>query len=163
MTNNIPFLEKDLETIIFETENTLICDRGMFIRGEKKRQLRLGGYGVADIVTFRRVRNNPPDFFNYKSHIEITVYELKQKTINSTTLMQAYRYCKGIQSYIKQTRGFSFPIKFQVVLVGKELCNGDFCYVPDFIPNLTVYTYSYDFDGISFNQEANYKLTNEGF
>ena len=47
------FLEKDLEDIIFETDNDLLFEHGLFIDGQKKRQVRIGNYGIADLITCR--------------------------------------------------------------------------------------------------------------
>ena len=48
------FLEKDLEEIIWDAYKndklSLINNRGLFINGLIKRQLRIGNYGIADLV-----------------------------------------------------------------------------------------------------------------
>lgn len=158
--SKLSFLEKDLETIIFETENKFLYERGLYITGEKKRQLRIGNYGIADIITFRK--HNFWEEGEEESKLCITVYELKQKIINANTLMQAFRYCKGIEQYINH-RNKNLSVMFKVVLIGKELSDGDFCYLPDYIDNLSMYTYDYGFDGIKFKYQDSYRLTEEGF
>ena len=54
------FLEKDLEEIIFETSNKELNERGLFVYGKKYRQLRIGNYGVADLVVVDRTPNYAP-------------------------------------------------------------------------------------------------------
>jgi hypothetical protein len=46
------FLEKDLEDIIFDSPNEELRKRGLNIWGKKKRQLNIGNYGRADIITY---------------------------------------------------------------------------------------------------------------
>lgn len=155
------FLEKTLETIIFETDNDLLQDRGLDISGKKIRQVRIGNYGIADLITIEK------EYYmineeRHMPHLIVTIYELKKDKIDANTMMQAFRYVKGIQRYLKH-RGKDFSIRFQAVLVGKELCMGDFCYLLDFIPKMTAVTYSYEFDGITFSRNDSYCLTKEGF
>lgn len=45
------FLEKTLEDIIFETSNDDLKERGLWICGNKKRQVKIGNYGIADLIT----------------------------------------------------------------------------------------------------------------
>lgn len=79
------FLEKDLEDIIFNADNESLQSRGLEIRGFKKRQLNIGNYGIADIVTFERSNYIDEEYAEYvggenKTHSRpiITVYELKK-------------------------------------------------------------------------------------
>ena len=62
------FLEKDLEQIIYESSNKLLREKGLNIRGKKYRQLRIGNYGIADIISVRR----------YEDCLYINIYELKK-------------------------------------------------------------------------------------
>ena len=161
------FLEKDLEQIIFETDNRKLITRGLYLNGTKKRQLRLGNYGIADIVSFH-VDNDDiydvmSDQYKREPYLEITVCELKQNKLDVGTFLQAIRYCKGIESYIKNSRRKQIELKFSVVLIGKEVSSGDFVYFPDFISNLKIYTYSYEFEGILFKEIKTYQLSTPGF
>lgn len=156
------FLEKDLEQIIFETPNSKLKEKGLLIQGEKKRQLRIGGYGISDIVTFSRHRKPMTIFDDVQPYLFVNVFELKQNKIDANAMMQAFRYCKGIERYI-HSRNKHFDISYGVTLIGKEISLGDFCYLPCFMGNLHVYTYKYTIDGMTFKKEVGYKLTNEGF
>jgi len=160
------FLEKDLEQIIFDADHEELFDRGLFLYGAKKRQLNIGNYGIADIVYFHRVRE---PIGNY---LVVTIVELKQKQINVGTFLQAIRYAKGIERYLKK-RKFSFYVKFEIMLIGRTVdINSSFSYMFDFFRNdlnygdatrVSGYTYDYDIDGISFREVADYKLSKEGF
>jgi hypothetical protein len=151
------FLEKNLEDIIYETDNNLLTKRGLFIYGKKKRQVRIGNYGVADIITYYRgiTDENEPELI-------INIYELKKDIINIDTFLQALRYYKGICRYLDK-RDFYENVRYRLILIGKTIDPGDFKYLTDFAYNINIFTYSYQFDGIKFTQERGYRLINEGF
>lgn len=157
------FLEKNLEDIIFETSNASMTFRGLRIKGKKMRQVRIGRYGIADMITVRRKKSFISEYGCEITHLEITVFELKRKVIDSTAMMQACRYMKGISEYILNHRKKNLHLEIKAVLVGESLSMGDFCYVPDFMSNLMVYTYKYDFDGIKFEEHSGYSLSHSGF
>ncbi len=148
------FLEKDLEQIIWETDVNVLSERGLYIEGKMYRQLKIGNYGIADLVTFAREGIGPDSFIHF------TVYELKKDNVGIAAFMQAYSYVKGISEYLK-SRGFKFS--FSVVLIGKRIdTSGSFCYLPDLISNLYMATYSFNINGLTFNQVTGYSLINSG-
>lgn len=147
------FLEKDLEQIIFESDKSQLAERGLGITGTIKRQLRIGNYGVADLIEFKR---------GYDS-LYVTIYELKQHEVNIHTLMQAIRYARGITDYIKNSRNKKFKVYCRFVLIGSSVSDSDFMYIPDLLGQVQVYTYSYKFSGIYFNPLGSYTLKNNGF
>ncbi len=161
------FLEKDLEEIIFESDRDALADRGLYIAGKLHRQLRIGNYGVADLVSFdppRRIDNN-----EWFEPALITVYELKKDKIGISAFLQAVGYAKGIERYM-QLRDVSFEYNVNIVLIGSEIdTNSTFSYLPDMLPSIEfreyveLYSYSYGVDGIIFTEHNNYKLKNEGF
>lgn len=165
------FLEKDLEQIIYETRNDVLQKKGLLINGIKKRQLKIGNYGIADIVTFTRGNYLPIDFagecfggFNIDPYI-ITIYELKQNKISVSSFLQAIRYAKGVKNYLDK-RGTTINYEIRICLIGKEIdLSTDFIYLLEFIDNIDFITYSYDVDGILFTSHADkyYSLINEGF
>lgn len=178
------FLEKDLEQIVWESDNKKLQDRGLEIEGKKFRQLRIGNYGIADIVTLSKAPLI--DYVGQKAFydmqiITINVMELKKDIINIETFLQAARYIRGIQRYMERKELFDgHPIQFVVTLVGRVIDqDSGFEYLPDIICGtidddvmtghydrplqLKIYTYSYDLDGITFEQERGYRLTKEGF
>lgn len=176
------FLEKDLEEIIYETykENRRkLCEKNLFIDGEMKRQLRIGNYGIADLVTIERDYNCETDYDyvldeeketediilseNLEPKLVVTIYELKKEKIGVSAFLQAINYAKGIKDYFDK-RCFKFEVEIHIALIGKELdTSGSFCFLPSVMSNLRFYTYEYGIDGIIFKREHGYQLTNKGF
>ncbi len=169
------FLEKDLEQIIYDADKELLAKRGLYIKGKLKRQLKIGNYGVADLVEFRRPFYNSEFKEMFKG--EIIVYELKQDKIGISAFLQALGYIKGIQTYFAD-RGIEDKFHYSIKLIGKEIdINSTFVYLTDFLDYDTCYTnieleskfslcnylYSYGFDGIKFSRESGFNLTNKGF
>lgn len=160
------FLEKTLEEIIFNADKNILYERGLYITGKLVRQLRIGNYGVADLVSFTRLNKYERDQIG----MHIDVYELKKDKIGVATFMQAIGYVKGIESYLKQ-RKYKYDISFSINLIGSSIENGSsFSYLTDLIPCnengysfLNVFTYSYEIDGIRFKDESGYKLIDDGF
>ena len=147
------FLEKDLEEIIYKTPNEILREKGLKIRGKKFRQLRIGNYGIADIVTYQR----DGDCFI------ITVYELKKDKAGISAFLQCVRYAKGIRSYLKG-RNCSAWIQIEIVLVARTIDTySDYVYVQQFMHNLENYSFKYGVNGIEFNKVGTYELTNNGF
>ncbi len=178
------FLEKDLEEIIWDAYKndklSLINNRGLFINGLIKRQLRIGNYGIADLVSFEFGYSSPiydgQEFYKYRDFpteyikqfrpsIRITIYELKKDKIGISAFLQSVRYTTGIKQFIENKYPNSdFYFIVNIVLIGSELdTSGSLCFIPDVFPNISFYTYKYDLDGIVFNSEEDYKLINEGF
>lgn len=158
------FLEKDLEDIIFNTSAYELFKRGLDIMeyNIRKRQLKIGNYGIADIVLFNR------ESFVEEPYLHINVIELKKDILNIDSLMQAARYAKGIERYIFHKRKKSIEVKFGITLIGSSLdLNSSFVHLTDVITNngfdLKMYKYTYEFDGIRFHKREDFSLTNEGF
>jgi hypothetical protein len=156
------FLEKNLEDIIYETESELLSGRGLSLYGKKYRQPRLGNYGTADIVFIRK--SYKEDYSDIIPFIVVNILELKQSKIDHAAFLQAIRYCKGVKAYFEHRGVFNdIEIKFEITLIGREITKSEFCYLPDFMENIRIFTYQYDFNGISFKQHDGYKLSAEGF
>lgn len=180
------FLESDLEEIICKTQNEKLQDKGLFIEGEKLQQLRIGNYGVSDIVSYKR----SCDYVDFKQkdipyrlgevyelfdnhRLDIQLFELKKDKISLSALMQAVRYCKGINSYMSKHRN-KIKYNLSINLVGKEIdLSNDLVYLSDLfsfydeplnkVNGVNLYTYDYGFDGIEFKDHGGYKLNEEGF
>lgn len=158
------FLEKDLEEIIWESDEVKLFEKGFYISGKKFRQLKIGNYGVADIVTFNR-------HYSDRSHIIISIYEFKRDSAGISAFFQAVRYMKGIDRYLKR-RDVNFSYSFNIILCARKIETNDYIYLADFISRdcnkgglvgLYSFSYEYDIDGITFEQMENYSLENEGF
>lgn len=155
------FLERDLEDIIYDTPSEYLYKRGLNVYGKRIRQLRLGNYGIADLVTIRkRFTPEEDNCFSYHEFF-ITIYELKKGNINISTYLQAIRYCRAIQR-IFEKRKINAHFKFKIVLVGKTLdISSDFVYLTEFNDMVELYTYQYKIDGLYFKSHYGYKLTHE--
>lgn len=160
------FLEKDLENIIWESDNEKLREKGLLIYGKKFRQIRIGNYGVADLITVERILDCYGEYF-----LDITVYELKKEKAGISAFLQAIRYCKGIQTYMLNKRSRTL-FKLNIVLCAKNIdTESDYIYISDLISSdedekiCSVYNYSFNYgiDGIVFKQEKNYNLIDKGF
>lgn len=156
------FLENDLEQIIMQSENQKLNNRGLLIKGFKRNQVRIGNYGIADIVTYERQNFELP---------RITIYELKKDKVSLSTFAQGIHYVKGVQEYFKFIGKNICDYNWSLVLVGKKVeKNTCICYLPDLFKNeydesvsINIYEYNYNIDGISFNAVNGYSLVDNGF
>lgn len=157
-------LEKEIEDVVYESlinYPNILFKKGLIVDQTSAtvyfRQFNLGSYGIADLVGACKT----VDDYNNKT-LEITVFELKKDEINTGTLLQAIGYCKGLDKMAYRFAN-NYSIKFNIVLLGKTLNKKDsFCYMADFVENLSVYTYSIDLiEGMIFRNEHNYSQKNE--
>lgn len=140
---SIPFLENDLEAIIFENRQAL-HSRGLPPFFSKIcRQFTLPSGKRMDIFSFEI----------YNNELYFSVWELKKDQVNNDTLMQALAYYREISSIIgsdfKKCHG-------QILLMGKS-----FGYLPliDCLDiDIQVYTYGYGADGITFSFEQTRRM-----
>ena len=170
------FLEKDLEEIIYLSDKEILSDRGLYLYGKLKRQLKIGNYGIADLVEFKRPYYHPILKMMMKG--EINVIELKNKKIGVSTFFQALNYLKGIQTFLEEKDKGYHNYNYRVTLIGREFDDtSSFCYLGDLFDSylsetniedeiktsIDLYQYSYSISGIEFNQITDYNLTNKGF
>ena len=143
------FLERNLEDIIYNTSNEDLQSRGLDINGKKKRQLRIGKYGICDLITYRRT---------FWDTLEIVIYELKKDKINFETFKQVLNYYKGILHYLRD-RNFSQSVEVKIVLIGIHIDTQDsFVFLPDLTTKIRLLTYTYNFDGIKFENKRGYSI-----
>lgn len=159
------FLEKDLEDIIWESDNEKLQERGFFIYGKKLRQLRIGNYGIADLITYEKVR------FLDEVYFDITVYELKKEKAGISAFLQALRYCKGISTYLDEKKP-NILYRLNIILCAKQIdTESDYIFLTDLIKNeshgylnsVLNFSFTYNIDGILFKREEDYNLSNKGF
>jgi hypothetical protein len=170
------FFEKDLEEIIYLSDKENLSDKGLFLHGKLKRQLKIGNYGIADLVEYKRPYYHP--YLKMMMKGEINVIELKNKKIGVSTFFQALNYVKGIQSYFEKKEYDFFNYNIRVTLIGREFDKlSSFCYLGDLFDTyledtklhddnkicIDLYTYSYSINGIEFNAITGYNLTDKGF
>ena len=170
------FLEKDLEQIIYEADKDVLEKRGLYINGKMFKQLRIGNYGIADLVTVVRDYNyiyndSGKDFI--RPYLIINVYELKKDKIGISAFLQAVRYVKGIKRYLSKRNFYNYD--FHITLIGSDLdTSGSFCFLSDLInsysecPQTSITgirfkTYSFELEGLKFKNESSYSLIEEGF
>lgn len=165
------FLEKDLEQIIFESGRDSLRQKGLTISGKLFRQMKIGNYGIADLVSFSRPNYYGPgrEYFDFGS---ITIYELKKDQVGISAFLQAINYARGIQSYLKKRNKLEKYV-INIVLIGKEIdTTGSFCYIPDLLSLQNDYTehgyisfvtYEYNLDGLEFVEQYGYSKKDEGF
>lgn len=166
------FLERDLEEIIMNASEDDLQKRGLSsMYGFKRNQVRIGNYGISDIITYYRESNfnEVLDKFALEDHYKlITIYELKKDNISISSLAQACVYLKGVKDYLRSTGRDVESYHFKIVLIGRKVdMNSAIIYIPDIFnsDNISVsnYEYSYDVDGLKFKEMKNYGLINKGF
>lgn len=152
-------LEKEIEDIICECldkDVNLLKQRGLYLHPNYIRQLDLGSYGRADVVTFNRIA--------YNKTIEIDILELKKDLINESVLWQALGYAKGIERILDNDFDLSsHSIEIGINLIGKTIdLKTNFCYLTDFVTNINFYTYSADLEkGVIFERHRGFFGSNE--
>ena len=172
------FLEKDLEDIIFESDRDKLSKRGLHICGKMYRQVRIGNYGVADLISVNKIPTHAVTGVRaeFASNLDITIYELKMDRIDIDAFLQAVKYAKGISRYFEKHRK-NLKAQFRIVLIGSEIskderfqCVADM-FTPDCmngcaspaIHSVSFYKYEYDFNGIYFKYKKLFSLMDEGF
>ncbi len=159
-------LEKDLEEVIFNTSREKLYDRGLPVFGKMVRQLKLGKYGILDLLTV--TRNVAP----WEKFLTFTIYELKKDTIGVSAFFQSVAYAKAIQEFMKTYRPNIF-FNIEICLIGKSIdTTGSFCFLPDLfsytepfhiqgqVTNVSFYTYHFSIDGFSFKEHSGYCVPN---
>lgn len=166
------FLEKDLENIIWESDNERLQEKNLPIYGKKYRQLKIGSYGILDLLTVKKRYWYSVDDDLYIPYLDITVYELKKEKVGVSTFLQAVRYVKGIKSYLEEKH--CMEAKYNIVLCAKEVdIHSSFIFLVDLImpmkePNnllnsISAFSFDYTLDGIVFKKHEGYDLINKGF
>lgn len=126
------------------------------------RQLKLKGYGVADLVSVSILRDN-----NYSVPIvSVIIYELKKGDIDLNAVGQISRYRTAIIRMLKPNCGGDSNRKyyFEVngVLIGGGYTGGDVCYAVDNIDWLRCYHFDIDlFEGMEFHLSEGWYSTEE--
>lgn len=166
------FLERDLESIIFDAPANELQARGLdsyFSDSHTYKQLTIGNYGIADIVQFRRqsiIKYDQP--IPYVSpYLEFNIIELKKNIITFDTFLQAIGYSKGLLKFVESRISFETISEINITLIGKKVDTSNFVFLPDIINgndfNLRLYTYEYCFDGIRFIEHYDYSLQGTKF
>lgn len=150
------FLEKDLEDILYESDQAAIRKRGMpnFKYSSIFRQVRLGAYGIADLITYSK---------GEKGQHLIKVYELKNKVLNAAAFWQTVRYVKAIKHFWAKNINATETTVLGVMIGRTVDLSGELCYLPTINSDIFMYTYDYALEGISFKKvEDIYSLNSPG-
>ncbi|GAB3701247.1 hypothetical protein GCM10027592_29160 [Spirosoma flavus] len=168
--------EKEIETMIWEAAGTeagrkFLTERGLEISGTMLRQVGLGNYGVADLITMS---------FNWYGHklpngsreCAIDIYELKKEAIDVNALGQALRYMEAVRHFLGELN-LNLHLYFGIHLIGKSINHSQ-----NFLPlvrtvsnaqefecsTVFLYEYKFDFDGIRFHRTegSNYSMSDNG-
>ena len=172
------FLEKDLEQIIWESTTEQLEEKGLHITEsynpkefKKFRQLRIGNYGISDLIYVSRYYE-PVAEWDSRRTLEINIVELKKGDVNTDTLKQALRYANGVREYLKYRNkfrggGINNYVKHKITLIGRKVdLTTEFLDLLNFIGiEVVIYTYDYTIDGITFEvfEWENYSMSNRGF
>lgn len=151
------FLENNLEDILYNTDPDSIHSRGLEEFNPYQhifRQVNLGRYGIADIIT---VLIYPNKDVVRKRIITITIYELKKDRVDENTFWQAIGYKRGVEEYLLQYNIRNCSININIILIGKQIqSDNNFCFLFGITDSIKCYTYEYSWDGIIFNEESDY-------
>lgn len=146
-------LEKEIEEIVFLADNELLSKKGLRLYKHKLSQVNFGDYGIADIITWRVIRDSLSRTINFQ------VVELKKELIDVNTLMQACRYATAIKEIMSNYNLLGTQISIEIVLIGKKIqLNGDFVFLANFVHNLEIYKYEISLeDGITFDRQYGWR------
>lgn len=159
------FLEKDLEDIIYDAAvngegREQLYERGLDVPGKVLRQVNLGSYGIADLISIyysNKILDLEEDGSISKTrYVQITIYELKKDSVNINTLTQALRYKSGIKELIEHRFakfGDRLKVHINIVLVGKsyDRSNG-LSWLLNELTGIEIYIYKYSLTGVQFEE-----------
>jgi hypothetical protein len=159
------FSERNLEDIIFDTPSPFLQERGLDIQGAKLRQVRLGIYGIADLITIKKVYLDSIQEDRTVKRVPvliIDIFELKQGKISFETYTQILKYGRGVKSYLnKYHPNLEYGIRY--VMIGDSVDKDtSFYFLPSLYKNIKFYKYNYDYDGIRFLSEGRHIPTHDG-
>lgn len=155
-------LEHEIEEIIEQYSLTKdgcdkISERGLPVNSSLLRQVRIGGYGIIDLMSVRAT------FKSENILIELSVYELKKDKVDIGSVLQLCRYMSGIEhllndhkSYLESKHGMKMCLyPTYGYLIGKKIdTRDDIVYLYDHLDeDISIYEYSIDLDkGILFKE-----------
>jgi hypothetical protein len=157
-------LEKEIEEIIYTVllnyGSEEFLERGLPISGIPLRQVNLGTYGIADMITV---------YINgaFKRRVlHVHIYELKRGVIGIGTLLQASRYYIGVHHFIesKGINKYFDTVLIDTSIIGSSVdLSNDFVFACDQY-GVNAYTFKLDFfDGLTFDRINGYRKSNAAF
>lgn len=133
--------EKYLEDLIFNADINTLTEQGLYMPYIKKRQLRIGNYGIADIVGIQKgITNN-----EIKIKPRVYIYELKCGIIDYKTILQLSRYALGIKKYLR-SRNLDYNIS--IIMIGSKVNLNQISSIYELFNSLDVFfeAYTYELD-----------------
>ena len=150
------FFDKSIKGLIQETETDVLNNKGLGIPlGKRFLDLRIGNYGIADMIVATRIQGG----------LGIVILLFKDYEIGIKDFINALEIRRGIERFY-QKRGckLNYTIKIKIKLVGGDLeKSGGFRYLPNLFPGIENIVYSLGVEGLSFKSLENCILTDEGF
>lgn len=154
-------LEKEIEEMVYQAalnNPTKLIERGFPVYGYPLRQFDLGVYGICDLLFVQKSY-----YADGEPYLKFTVVEIKRDLIDTSTLLQASKYAKGIKRYMDLGIFSHRPYVVEIILLGKRIDTGsNFVYLTDFIDGVSIYTFSLDFEyGMLFERHSGYHSSSE--
>lgn len=142
------FLEKDLETIIWENYDA--CEqRGLAIKtatynhGRRFRQMNLMPAGIADLVNIYYDR--------FYKELYIQVIECKRQVVNADTYLQAKRYAAALLDIIANAEIAHIKKHVEIILIGASInTDSPWANAIGQDDSCSSFIYKYGVDGIKF-------------
>ncbi len=141
--------EKHLEDFISENRNSSSLKDFLGPWKTIKRQVRLGGYGIADLITLY------PERLPWgETMVTANIIELKSVALNMDALGQLSRYMTAVKEVLNVNHVYG------TLLAPSVEVTGDFAYILNNLPeNIRCFTYSLDLDGFNINEaSSNWRL-----
>lgn len=147
--------EADLEKFLMKSKDLFLSNLGPY---QYKNQVRIGNYGIADIVGYF----DSEDEMGAASRSYVVI-ELKNRELRYEDFFQACRYAKGLErSHSNNDKIMCSEIR--IILFGTNETDADILYLPDLFENIGVYGYEISpKTGFSVREFSSINLLNEGF
>jgi hypothetical protein len=163
------FTEKDLEDLIVQTPRQDLIKAGYWParNGRCFRQVRIGKYGIADLIYIHRRYIPKTEECDFSRHeLTVSIVELKKGEITSDAFFQALGYLRGLSNYLEKKYP-SKTINYNILLVGSDMnLTKRFKYLfSTFYESTSVLgmIYRINKNGIRFYDIGEHSLINEGF
>jgi hypothetical protein len=154
-------IEKDLEDMIYDACKSkegmqFLNERGLPISGKVYRQVNIGNYGIADLITVTYSHRYWNEVFLENTirarHFFIDIYELKRDKVGIAALLQVCRYRVGLEYlFLRRFKNIQTTFEVRLHLIGSGVETGtDFLYLTEQVQALHLHTYRFQFDGLHF-------------
>ena len=149
--------EKEFEDVLMDNQEIL---SGEFGGDYFERQVKLFGYGTADIIGVHTEHDDLMAVMN------INIYELKIGKIDFNAIGQVCRYVKAVKRFVRKNKRPSklsgLAIHVSGIVIGSKMGSGDVCYLSDAIEDVSAYSYKIDaIDGLVIHAEEDWFQTGE--